>query len=283
MEKKKAASRLRNKYRLTIYNDATYAEVWQMRLSRLNVLTFVSVVALLGVAVVVALIAFTPLREFIPGYPDSRTRRYIVQNAQRLDSIEQQVRRWTLYNDNVNRILMGQEPINIEGVSDTALTQRFRALALAHSVEDSLFRKQVEEVEQFNLSLSSNSETASSSTSLHFYPPLRGKLKARFSTQEQRYGVSIAAMPGSVVMATLDGVVMSASWTLESGYIVVIQHGFNMVSIYKNCGQLLKRKGMHVNAGEAIAIMGSDGRFDTFEFELWNNGTPVNPEQHIVF
>jgi murein DD-endopeptidase MepM/ murein hydrolase activator NlpD len=283
MEKKKAASKLRNKYRLIIYNNATYAEVWQMRLSRLNVLTFVGVVALLGVAVVVALIAFTPLREFIPGYPDSRTRRHIVQNAQRLDSIEQQVQRWALYNDNVNRILMGQEPINIEGVSDTALTQRFRALALAHSVEDSLFRKQVEEVEQFNLSLSSSTETVASSANLHFYPPLRGKVSARFSTQEQRYGVSIVALPGSVVMATLDGVVMSASWTIESGYIVVIQHSFSMASVYKNCGQLLKRKGMHVNAGEAIAIMSTDRRFDTFEFELWNNGTPVNPEQHIVF
>jgi murein DD-endopeptidase MepM/ murein hydrolase activator NlpD len=281
MEKKKTGSKLRNKYRLIIYNDATYAEVWQMRLSRLNVLTFVGAVALLGVAVVVALIAFTPLREFIPGYPDSRTRRHIVQNAQRLDSIEQQLLRWTLYNDNVNRILMGQEPINIESVSDTVLTQRFRALALAHSLEDSLFRKQVEEVEQLNLSLSSSSETAQSSASLHLYPPLRGQLSARFNTQEQRYGVSVKAMPGSVVMATLDGVVMSASWTIESGYIIVIQHGFSMASVYKNCGQLLKRKGMHVNAGEAIAIM-SAGQH-TFEFELWYNGTPVNPEQHIVF
>ncbi|MDR3188649.1 MAG: M23 family metallopeptidase [Prevotellaceae bacterium] len=275
--------KLRSKYRLIIYNDITFAEVWHMRLSRLNVLTFFSAIVLAVVAAVVSLVAFTPLREFIPGYPDSKTRRNIVQNAQRLSSLEQKVQRWTLYNDNLNRILSGQEPIDIENAGDTSLEQRYQSIITHHSIDDSLFRRQVEEMEQQNLTMLSPPENLSGVGSLHFFPPVRGKVVAAFSPQEQRFGVSIAAASGSAVMAALEGTIVAAGWTIENGYVITIQHSLNIVTVYKNNKQLLKQVGMYVNAGEIIAVTGAGEDSGALAFEIWNSGTPVNPEQYIVF
>jgi septal ring factor EnvC (AmiA/AmiB activator) len=283
MAKKKTSRyirKLRNKYRLIIYNDTTYDEVWHMRLSRLNVFTFFGVVALIGVGVVVALIALTPLREFIPGYPDSKTRRNIVQNAQRLDSLEKKVQRWLLYNDNLSRVLSGQEPVDIETATDTALAQRYHAIMLDYSVEDSLFRRQVEEMELQNLTILSSNENQSTGSNLHFFPPVRGRVVSAFNPQEQQFGLSVETGAGSVVMASLSGTIVAANWTIENGYMLNIQHEMNITTVYKNSKQLFKQIGAHVNAGEAIAVIG-DKR--TLIFEIWKNGTPVNPEQYIVF
>lgn len=283
-EKKSRLHKLRSKYRLIIYNDKTYAEVWQMRLSRLNVLTFFGIISLIVVAAVVSLIAFTPLREFIPGYPDSKTRSDIVENAQRLSALEQKVQNWTLYNDNINRILSGKETVDIEGVSDTTLATRYRSIVLAHSMEDSLFRKQVEELEQFNLAMSGSSNARPQTfANLHFFPPLRGKVLKKFNPTDGYFGVSVVSSAGSAVMSALGGTVVSAYWTVENDYVINVQHELNTTTVYKNCGQLLKKPGQHVNAGETIAIMGAGKNVTALGFEIWNNGSPVNPEQYIVF
>lgn len=275
--------KLRSKYRLVIYNDITYAEVWHMRLSRLNVLTFFSSIGLAVVTAVASLIAFTPLREFIPGYPDSKTRRNIVQNAQRLDSLEQKVQRWVLYNDNLNLILSGEEPVDIENAGDASLRQRYRTITLKQSIDDSLFRRQVEEVEQQNLTMLSADETSSSVGNLHPFPPVRGAVAISFNPQEQQFGVSIASAPGSAVMAALDGTLVAAGWTVENGYVITIQHDRNFITVYKNNKQLLKQVGVHVNAGEIIAVTGTDKSSAMPVFEIWSKGTPVNPEHYIVF
>ncbi|MDR0688522.1 MAG: M23 family metallopeptidase, partial [Prevotellaceae bacterium] len=258
----------------------TYAEVWHMRLSRLNIVTFFGSVALVGVGVMVALIALTPLRELIPGYPDSKTRRNIVQNAQRLDSLEKKVQRWVLYNDNMSRILSGLEPIDIETATDTALAQRYRDIMLDYSAEDSLFCQQVEEMELQNLTMLNSGENLSNAGNLHFFPPVRGRVVGSFNPQERQFGVCVEVGAGSVVMATLSGTIVAASWTIENGYMVSIQHEMNITTVYKNSKQLFKQIGSKVNAGEAIAVINDEG---ALIFEIWRNGTPVNPEQHIVF
>ncbi|MDR1021833.1 MAG: M23 family metallopeptidase [Prevotellaceae bacterium] len=275
--------KLRSKYRLIIYNDVTFAEVWHMRLSRLNVFTFFGLITLIVVAMVVSLIAFTPLRELIPGYPDSKTRRNIVQNAQRLDMLEQKVRRWVLHNDNLSRILSGQEPVDVETAADTAQSNRYSAIMRSYFVEDSLFRLQVEEMEQQNLTVQSLGGSPSSIDNLRFFPPIRGRVASEFDLQNKQLGVSVEAGDGSMVMAALDGVIVSACWTIENGYVVNIQHALNITTVYKNNKQLLKQVGAHVSAGEVIAITGASEDSGTLLFEIWSNGAPVNPEQYIAF
>lgn len=275
--------KLRSKYRLTIYNDVTFGEVWHMRLSRLNVFTFFGLITLIGAAAVAALIVFTPLRELIPGYPDSKTRRNIVQNAQRLDALEQKARRWVLHNDNLSRILSGQEPVDVEAATDTAQLTRYNAIMRSYFVEDSLFRLQVEEMEQQNLTMQSFSGSPSSIDNLRFFPPVRGRVASEFDPQSKQLGVGVEASDGSVVMAALDGVVVSAGWTIENGYVLNLQHELNITTVYKNNKRLLKQVGARVSAGEAIAVIGAGKDSGLLLFEIWSSGAPVNPEQYIVF
>ncbi|MGL4956418.1 MAG: murein hydrolase activator EnvC family protein [Bacteroidales bacterium] len=277
-------NKLRSKYRLSIYNDKTYAEVWHMRLSRLNVISAVSIIVFFGVLGVVFLLAFTPLREFIPGYPNSQTRVYIIQNSFRLDSLEQEIRNWTLYNDNLNRILSGKIPIDIEGVNDTILEERYKAIVLNNSMEDSIFRKEIERIEQQNLLLlNAGDRHPSAFANLHFFPPIRGKIIKNFDKQNNRFDITIATTQGTAVKSTLNGTVIATYWTLDMSHVIHIQHELNVITIYKNCGEVLKRTGDFVKAGETIGIVNSDKKRQYLGFEIWNSGTPIDPQQYVVF
>ena len=99
-------------------------------------------------------------------------------------------------------------------------------------------------------------------------------------------GADIVAPQNEIVKATLDGTVIFATWTLETGHIIAIQHDNNLISVYKHNSALLKEQGSYVKAGEPIAIVGETGEFQTgphLHFELWHNGRPINPEDYIVF
>jgi murein DD-endopeptidase MepM/ murein hydrolase activator NlpD len=281
---KKYIHKLKSKYRLSIYNDQSFEEVWFMRLSRLNVISVVGGTAILLVAIVTVLIAFTPIREFIPGYPDGTTRRYIVQNALKADSLERELQQWKIYLGNLHTILRGESPDNLESLPDTSV--RYKEINFTRSVEDSILRMQIEEEELFNLSILEVKTGSEKLSSLHFFPPVKGVVTNSFNVQQNHFGVDVVAPPNEVVVAIADGTVILSSWTLETGYVLQIQHEGSLLSVYKHNSKLLKLTGTKVRAGEAIAIIGNSGELTTgphLHFELWHNGTPINPEQYIVF
>jgi murein DD-endopeptidase MepM/ murein hydrolase activator NlpD len=282
--KTKYINKLKDKYRLSIYNDQTYEEVLVLRLSRLNVITVVGSLAILLIAIVTVLIAFTPIREFIPGYPDGNTRRNIVHNALKVDSMEREVQQWRNYLGNLHAILRGENPNNMESIPDTSV--RYKEITFSRSVEDSLLRLQIEEEELYNLSVIDNKKTRDNFSSLHFFPPVKGVITNPFNVQQNHFGIDIVASPNEVVVAIADGTVILANWTLETGYVIQIQHDNNLVSVYRHNSKLLKRSGTKIKAGEAIAIIGNSGELSTgphLHFELWHNGNPINPEKYIVF
>jgi murein DD-endopeptidase MepM/ murein hydrolase activator NlpD len=282
--KRRYIHKLKSKYRLSIYNDQSFEEVWFMRLSRLNVIAVVGGLAITLVAVVTLLIAFTPIREFIPGYPDGSTRRYIVQNALKTDSLERELQQWKIYLGNLHTILRGESPNNLESLPDTAV--RYREIVFSRSVEDSLLRLQIESEELYNLSVADVKRGGDQLTKLHFFAPVKGVITNAFNIQQGHFGIDVVAPPNEVIVAISDGTVTLSSWTLETGYVIQIQHSNNLISVYKHNSKLLKRSGTQVKAGEAIAIIGNSGELTTgphLHFELWHNGTPINPEQYIVF
>jgi len=283
--KKRYISKLRNKYRLSIYNDQTFEEVWIMRLSRLNVIATVGGLAIALIAIVTVLIAFTPIREFIPGYPDGTTRRLIVQNSFKTDSLERELQQWKIYLGNLHTILRGESPDNLESLPDTSV--RYKEISFTRSLEDSLLRLQIESEELYNLSVvSTTDETEDNLSRMHLFPPVKGVVTNSFNAQNGHLGVDVVAPPNEVIVAIADGTVTLSSWTLETGYVIQIQHGNNLLSVYKHNSKLLKKSGSQVKAGEAIAIIGNSGELTTgphLHFELWHNGTPINPEQHLVF
>lgn len=278
-------NKLTNKFRFSIFNDTTHEELFSFKGSGiLSVITILLVVILLAGSVT-ALISFTSLREFIPGYPSAESRRTLIQNTIKLDSLQNEVNLWRLQLSNIQRIVTGKEPIQIDSILRIAqYKDSMLANTEAFSKGDSLLRATVLKEEQFNLSAHSNK--IEQIEGLHFFPPVRGMITQEYSTAINHPYIDIAAPENSVVSSVLDGTVILADYNDQNGYIIQIQHDNNLISIYKHNAKLLKKVGDKVSAGSPISLVGNTGKLSTashLHFELWYKGKPVNPTDYIKF
>lgn len=270
------------KYKLTIINENTLEEVVGIRVSKLNgisVLFSVLTVLFLFAAII---IAFTPLRNYLPGYMNSEIRAQVVENALRVDSLQQLVDQQNLYIMNIQDIFLGKIKTDTIQSMDS-LTLLRKDTLMERTQREAEFRKQYEEAEMYNLT---NITASTEADGLIFYRPTRGMISSPFDADAQHYGTDIAANPGESVLATLDGTVILSTYTAETGYVIEVQHNQEFISVYKHCGSLLKKAGEAVKGGEAIALVGNTGQLTTgphLHFELWHKGRAVNPELFIVF
>jgi murein DD-endopeptidase MepM/ murein hydrolase activator NlpD len=284
--KRKLSQRLKDKYRLIIYDDNTFEEVGYIRLKGFNLLWIMGALGTILVALTVLLISYTSVRELLPDYPSSKLHRIIVMNALKLDSLEHEIEIRDKYFSNLNNIISGKS--TDDNIISNRDTLKSKNIKFSKSNKDSLFRKQIEKEEQFNLNFAVQPRQQSSTnlSQSHFFTPLRGVVTNSFNPAINHYGVDIVAGPNEVIKAVLEGTVILSSWTLETGYIIEIQHENNLISVYKHNAEVFKKVGSHVQAGEAIAIVGNSGELTTgphLHFELWYNGSPINPEDYIVF
>ncbi|MBM3421195.1 MAG: M23 family metallopeptidase [Bacteroidetes bacterium] len=276
----------RDMYRFAVFNDKTFEEVWRIRLTRYSAFLLGSLILVTIIGSTVSLIAFTNLREFIPGYPDFTLRRSIYMNAIYLDSLERELERRDAYFYNINAIVSGREPIDRLAAQDTGRT--YTNITFSSSYQDSLLRVQMENDERYNLTLGTNTNAGwKGLASIHFFPPVKGIVTAKFDYRTRHFGTDIVARPKALVSATLDGVVIFTGWTMETGFVIQVQHPNDIVSIYKHNAVLLKETGDMVRAGEAIAIIGDSGEMYTsgphLHFEIWYRGEAVDPERYIMF
>ncbi len=281
---RKLFRKLTHKYRMVLLNEDTYEEVGYMRLTRLNLLAVIGVIIILFIAAVYSLIAFTSIREFIPGYPDAAMRQNIRQNAMRLDSLEYEQAIRDQYFDNLKRIITGEMPENY--MNDTTGVVKPQDITFLRSVNDSILRQQVEAEEHFRLSVLEEENVNRNLYDLHFFTPVKGIVTRSFNPMEGHFGIDLVTAPNEVVKAALDGTVTMSAWTLETGYVIQIQHDYELISVYKHNATLFKSAGQKVVAGDAIAIVGNSGELTTgphLHFELWHDRVPLNPADYIVF
>jgi murein DD-endopeptidase MepM/ murein hydrolase activator NlpD len=185
---------------------------------------------------------------------------------------------------NINRIVNGERPEDF--INDTTSSSSSEEIIFSRSKTDSILRQQVEAEEQFRLSVSDQSSDGKDLYDIHFFTPVQGIVTNNFNPVEKHFGIDLVAGPNEVVKATLNGTVTMATWTLETGYIIQIQHENNMMSVYKHNAELFKSVGSTVNAGDVIAVIGNSGELTSgphLHFELWHNGVPLNPSDYIVF
>lgn len=287
-KKRKLINKLTHKYRLVILNDSSFQEVGYIRLSRLNILSFAGTVLIILIALIYSTIAYTPLREMIPGYPDAEMRFDIIQNRVRLDSLELELQYRDQYFGNLAAIIAGKEPNNYVDINVEPARTDYRDIQFNRSFADSVLRQEMVIGSRLP-SIYRESVPAKPSLPLeniHFFAPAKGLVTNSFNPLNNHFGTDIVAAPNEVVKATLDGTVTMAAWTLETGHVIQIQHENNLVSLYKHNAELLKKVGSRVRAGDAIAIVGNSGELTTgphLHFELWHNGVALNPEDFIVF
>jgi len=284
IDKRSFFQKLRHKYRLSVYRDETYEEVLNLRLSRLNLLAWGGVTIFIFLVIVISIIVYTPVREFIPGYPDENTIRYSLTNKQRLDSLATELMRRDLYIENINRIISGKEPESYDNLGDT--NKNYNDINFSRSMEDSMLRDHFEREERFSIDDNQERRPLKGISKAHFFAPVKGLVTNSFNTARNHYGTDIVAGSNEIVKATLEGTIIMAAWTLETGWVIQIQHEGNLISVYKHNAELLKRVGDYVKVGEPIAIIGNSGELTTgphLHFELWYNGIPLNPEDYISF
>jgi len=284
-DKKKLYKKLRNKYRLVILNDSTFEEKVSLRLSPLNVFTIIGSFALLWTLVVAMTIVFTPIREYIPGYTDVDLRSDVISLTFKSDSMERELSQRFLYLQNINRILKG-EPIPPENELPIDSSRYYGEISTSKTPADSLLRAYVENEDQFNLSVSADGIANAGIRNFTFFAPVNGTVTSEFEMEQNHFGIDVVAPENEAIKSCLNGTVVFAEWTVETGYVIQVQHKNNLLSVYKHNAVLLKKPGDYVNAGEAIAIIGNSGELTTgphLHFELWFDGNPINPKDYMVF
>lgn len=272
-----------NPYRIVIFNDLNLHIIKQVRFNaRTFVMANVFAVICLIIGVTV-LIAFTPLREYIPGYPTGKMRQMLIRNVLVVDSLDLEIQRRDRYFNDFRAMLAG------ETSSDTLVKHtsviRPDKMQFKKYDHDSLFKNEIAQ-EQINLGVNSGLSTKGGVAGLLFFPPLNGLVTGKHDIGIGHYGVDIVGKLNSRISATLDGTVVFAGWTIDTGYVIYIQHEQNLITVYRHNAELLKIQGDKVRAGEAIAIMGNSGKETTgphLHFEMWLNGVSVNPEDYIKF
>lgn len=282
-KEKKFAKKLLHKYRLVVLNEDTFEERFAIKLTRLNVFVIGSISAIVLVAATTFLIAFTPLREFIPGYSSAKLKKQATQLSFKTDSLQQIIDVNEKYFSSIKRVLTGDVKtveFNKDSILNAAKEETIQ-LNVNPSKQDSLLREKVDKEDKYNLF-----ESAISTSNFVLFPPVNGNISEGYNVKEKHYAVDIIVAKNTPVKATADGTVIFAEWTAETGYVVIIEHSHDMISVYKHNASLTKEQGDVVKAGEVIAMAGSTGEYTTgphLHFELWSKGYPINPTNFIDF
>ena len=271
-------------YRLTLADNDSHRSIRSILFTKLRFITFATTAVVVFILLIYCIIAFTPLRLTIPGYPDAKFKKTALSNAIKIDSLESAVTRWNLYAENLSRVLAGESTIDLDSVLGGNAVRYLSDKSAAELRErDSLLRETVRGEEKFGVSSAAGKSLPIEG--LHFFTPLKG-VAAEGYDPVTHPAVDITAPSGSVVSATLDGVVIYSGWNEELEYVVILQHRDNLISIYANNMKALRSAGDEVKAGTPIALSGgteSGSDKGHLHFELWHGGRPLNPTQFISF
>jgi murein DD-endopeptidase MepM/ murein hydrolase activator NlpD len=275
--------KLLDKYRLVVLNEETFEERISFKLNRLNVFVIVSLSTIILIVLTTVLIAFTSLREYIPGYSSTALKRKATELSYITDSLQQVLVMNEKYYASIKKVLQGD--VSSVDFNRDSIIQAVKLEAsevdLSPTAEDSLLRQKVDKEDKYNLF-----ESATSATNFVLFPPANGPISQQYNLKEKHYAVDIVVAKNTPIKSTADGVVIFAEWTATTGYVIIIEHSYGLISVYKHNASLTKSQGDLVKAGEVIASSGNLGELSTgphLHFELWNDGYPINPTNFIDF
>lgn len=275
--------KLFTKNRLVILNEETFEEVFSLRLTLMNVFVVATIGALLIIFITTYIIAFTPLREYIPGYASTKLKKDATELALKSDSLSNALKKNEAYIASIKRILTGD--LDYAKFSKDSITAKNPESVSEDDLKptdaDLLLREQVAREDKYNLF-----EKAKPKVSVVFFPPAQGMITEKFNPKEKHYAVDVALAKNTPIKAVLAGTVIFADWTPTNGNVVIIRHNNGFISVYKHAASLTKEQGNDVRTGEVIALAGSTGQESTgvhLHFELWKDGYPIDPTIFIAF
>jgi murein DD-endopeptidase MepM/ murein hydrolase activator NlpD len=281
--KKKFSKKLLHKYRLVVLNEDTFEERLSFKLTRLNLFVAITSSAILLIALTIFIIAFTGLREYIPGYSSTKLKRQATELTYKTDSLQTALMLNNQYFESIRKVLTGEVDIGNLNRDSLLETQQIDSeyIDLSPSRADSLLREEVALEDKYNVL-----QTAGSNIEFALFPPVKGPITEDYNVKTRHYAIDIVVAKNAPVKSVADGRVIFAEWSAGTGYVIIIEHNYGLLSVYKHNSSLTKEQGDFVKSGEVIAAAGSAGELTTgphLHFELWNEGNPVNPKDYIDF
>lgn len=272
-QKKEDRNRL---YRLTLIDDETHERIRSYRFRRIRLILAAVTAAVVLLVGIYCLIAFTPLKTTIPGYPDAHAKRLAVSNAIRIDSLENVITRWEIYSENLSRVLTGDETLSLDSIIMGNTTRYLRSKSEEELARrDSLLREEVAKEEQFGLGGANKKNVPLEG--MHLFTPVKGVVTNEFDPIQHPW-LEISAPEGSVALSILSGTVIYADWSDSDLYTIAVQHEGNLVSICRGNRKLLRTVSDKVGAGTPIALVSGSSKFG-----MWLKGEPVDPAKFISF
>jgi murein DD-endopeptidase MepM/ murein hydrolase activator NlpD len=282
---KNIAKQLRNKYRLVILNDNSFAEKFSLRLSPLSLIVLFGSITVLMTALVISLVAFTPLREYIPGYGNVNDRKDILVLSSKADSLESTLVAKDWYLNNLINVFSGKTEGKMPKPEKDS-TGKFTQVDTKPSDEDKKLRNDIETNQLASTSDKVSANKLNSLSNFFFFSPINGIVTTSYNLNEGHFGTDIVSKENELIKATLDGTIVFSGFTADDGYVVQIQHSNNLTSVYKHNSSVNIKAGDFVKAGEPIAVIGNTGESSKgahLHFELWYNGFSINPQDYVVF
>lgn len=274
---------LLNDYKVVVSNDHTFEEKLSFKASKIGVFVLTLVYSSILILFTISVIFFTQLREFVPGYSSSDLLARTAYLTQKVDSLEQQITLNNAFYKSIKDVLSGntEELISREDllVDSNLTTNSF--VSISTNSEDSILRKYIENEDKFNLT-----QNELIVENKMFFSPIKGDITQGFNFEENHFAIDISADIGTPVKSVLDGKILFSEWSVDTGHVIIIDHGENIISVYKHNSKSLKEQNDFVQAGEVIAYSGNQGSLSSgphLHFELWKNGTPINPEPLLNF
>ena len=270
--------RLFNDYKIVVSNEETFEEKLVIKASKINVFAVMLVYSVILILSTISIIFFTQLRELVPGYSSSDLLKRAIYLTQKTDSLERQIELNNKFYKSIEDVLSGKTDEFIERDNipiDSGLNDK-NLFSISPNSEDSILRNYVDSQDKFNLTI--NELVIENKM---FFSPIKGDITQTFNFEENHFAIDIAADIGTPVKSILDGKILFSEWSVDTGHVIIVDHGDNIVSVYKHNSKSLKEQNDFVQAGEVIAYSGNQGSLSSgphLHFELWKNGTPIDPE-----
>ena len=276
-------SRLINSYKIVVSNEETFEEKLSFRTNKINVFFVLFLYSILLIVFTISIVFFTQLREMVPGYSSTDLLNQAIYLTKKTDSLENELELNNKFYKSIESVLSGRADEIIYKdtlVLDNNLEDSEQQAVFPNS-EDSILRRYVENEDKFNLT---KNELVIENKM--FVSPIKGEITQQFDPSNNHFALDLSADVGTPVKAVLDGKIIFSEWSVDTGYVLIVDHGDNIISVYKHNSKSLKEQNIFVKAGEVIAYSGNQGALSTgphLHFELWKNGTPINPEPLFNF
>ena len=282
-ENKGFFKKLFNDYKVVVSSEDTFEEKFAFKASKINVFVLMLVYSVILISFTISIVFFTQLRELVPGYSSSDLLNRAIYLTQKTDSLERQIELNNKFYKSIEDVLSGKtdEFIERDNITvDSSLNEK-NFFSISPNSEDSILRNYVDSQDKFNLT---KNELVIENKM--FFSPIKGEITQAFNFEENHFAIDIAADIGTPVKSILDGKILFSEWSVDTGYVIIVDHGDNIVSVYKHNSKSLKEQNDFVQAGEVIAYSGNQGSLSSgphLHFELWKNGTPIDPEPLLNF